>query len=142
MSDDQSVLAELGISVDDFDAPAQAWTAALDATFDPATGPVAGDVVPVMDDEPHLADDEPHLADGDIDLADDDIDLGEDDASLLDMREANSHRGSEPDDDSDGDIDTSVGDGGAAAGAIRLDDDAIPDLGFDSDDDDSSRFDI
>jgi hypothetical protein len=142
VSDDQSVLAELGISVDDFDAPAQAWTAALDATFDPATGPVAGDVVPVMDDEPHLADGDIDLGDGDIDLGDGDIDLGDGEVSLLDAREANSHRGVEPDDDSDDDIDTSAGDGGAAAGAIRLDDDAIPDLGFDSDDDDPSPFDL
>ncbi|MFT3715132.1 MAG: hypothetical protein QM774_04045 [Gordonia sp. (in: high G+C Gram-positive bacteria)] len=58
MSDeDGSILAELGITVDDVAPPGDVWTAALDAAFDDSL-PSDDSTVPVMDDDPAIPDDD------------------------------------------------------------------------------------
>lgn len=71
MEDDRSLLAELGIDPDAIEPPVSVLASALAAAFDPTTPPVEGDVVPVMDDEPHYPADD---AGDTIDLGDNDTD--------------------------------------------------------------------
>lgn len=72
MEDDRSLLAELDINPDAIEPPMGVLASALAAAFDPATPPVEGEVVPVMDDEPHYpADDAGDTIDLGVDETDD-----------------------------------------------------------------------